>query len=137
MDDPLPVCRRKRFGDGDSNLQRFVQRQRAFAKALRKSLSFEKLHHQIVCVVLRSDVVEMTDVRMVQRGDGPGFALHALFQFRRRGEMRRQDFDLDGSIQAEILCARDLAHATSAKWRLDFIRSNFRAGSKSHKWAKL
>ena len=51
--------------------------------------------------------------------------------------MRRQDFDRDGSIESGVLCALDFAHAARTQWRLDFIRAEFHAGSKSHRWAQL
>ena len=37
-------------------------------KALVERLAFDKLHHQVV----RPDVVELADMRMIERGDGAG-----------------------------------------------------------------
>ncbi len=78
MNDAAAVRDGQRFGYGDSDLENFVQRHRAFAQAFRQSFAFEKLHHQVIGAILRSDVVEMADVGMVQRRNGAAFALHAL-----------------------------------------------------------
>jgi len=45
---------------------------------------FHALHHQIVDAVLASHVVQRADVRMVQTGDGLGFAFEALLADRIR-----------------------------------------------------
>jgi len=55
----------------------------------------------------------MTNVRMIQRGNGLGLALHALFQFRRRRKMGSKNFDRHGAIQPRIARPIDLAHAAS------------------------
>ena len=51
--------------------------------------------------------------------------------------MGSENFDRDGSVEAGVLCAINFAHAASAQRRLDFVRTEFRAGSKSHGWAPL
>ena len=90
-----------------------------------------------VGAALRADVVKGADVRVLKRGNGFGLALHALFQFRVGGKMRRQDLDGDGSVEAGVLGAIDFSHATRAKRGLNFIGTKFRAGSKGHGWAQL
>ena len=137
MHNPLVVCHGQRFGDGDPDLQNFVQRQRSSTEALRESFPFQKLHHQIVIAVLRTDVVKVADMRMVERGNGPSFAFHALLQFRRRRKMGSENLNGDGSIQAGVPGAIYLAHASGPQRRLDLIRPEFHARGKGHGWATL
>ncbi len=59
--------------------QRLVERQRAFERR-----PVDKLHHQIV----GSDVVQVADVGMIERGDGAGLALETLVEFVLRATMR-------------------------------------------------
>jgi hypothetical protein len=75
----------------------------------------------VIGAVLRADVIEMADVRMVQRRNGPGPALHALFQFRRRRKIRSKNFDRHGAIQARIARRKDLVHAACAQRSQNFI----------------
>ena len=65
---------------------------------------------------------------MVQRRNCPGFALHALFEFGRRGKMGSKNFDRYSSIEADIAGAVHLTHAAGAQRRLNFIRPEFCAG---------
>jgi hypothetical protein len=53
----------------------------------------------------------MADVRVVQSRNCPGFAVHALFEFGRRGKMGSKNFDRYGPIKADIAGAVHLAHA--------------------------
>jgi hypothetical protein len=111
--DALAVRDRQRIGDSNADFEGFVQRHRTFAQSFGYSLTLQKLHHQVVGSILRADVIEMADVRMVQRRNGPSLALHALFQFRRRGKMGSKNFDRHGAIQPRIARPIDLAHAAS------------------------
>ena len=104
----------KRLRNGDCNLEDLVKWHCAFAQSFRQGLPFQKLHHQIIGSVLRPNIVEMADVRVVQRRNRSGLALHALLQFGRRGKMRSKNFDRYGSTKADIAGAVHLAHAALA-----------------------
>ena len=90
---------------------------------------FEIFHHQVIDAVLMADVVERADVRMIQAGNGAGFAIESLANFRRVGYALRENFDGDGAVQPRIARAIHFAHATSAKRRLNFVGTEFRAGA--------
>jgi hypothetical protein len=45
----------------------------------------------------------MTDVRMIQGGNGASFTLEALFELRILTKMSRQDLDGDRAIEARVL----------------------------------
>ncbi len=46
--------------------------------------------------------------------------------------MRSQNFDRDRAIKARVERAVNFSHAACAEQRLDFVRAEFRARSKSH-----
>ena len=103
----------------------FRERQRAPAQAVGKRLAVEELHDQEVGAVLRADVVEMADVRMIQRGNGAGFALETLLEFGIGGEMSGENLDGNGAIEARVFRAVDLAHAAGAERGLNFVGTEF------------
>ena len=62
--------------------QDLLDRQRPLGQAVGQRLAFQILHDQVVGAVLVSDVVERADVGMIQRRDGPRFAVEALLGLR-------------------------------------------------------
>ncbi len=104
----------ERVGHIDGDLQRFRQRHRAAMQAVGECLTLEVFHDEVVHAVLRADVMQRADVRMIQRGDGFGLALHALAQFGVGREMRRQHLDGDLAAQPRVACPIDFAHAAGA-----------------------
>src|SRR5579864_2462415 len=82
----------------------------------------DKLHDQVV----RADVVNLANIRMIQCGDGFGFTLEAL------RELRGGDFDGHVTIQPWITRAIHIAHATCANRSKDFIWAEFVACRERH-----
>ena len=109
VDDPLAVRLVQRIRDLDGDLQRLFQRQRPFLQPLGQRLPVEILHDPEVDPVLRADVMEGADVRVVQGGDGAGFALEPLLQVRVIGDMLGQHLDGNGAVQAGVAGLVDLA----------------------------
>ena len=72
--------------------------ERPAEQPLGQRLAVDKLHDEEVDVVVRADVVEVADVRMVEGGDRAGFALEALASFLVAGQLFRQDFDGDQAM---------------------------------------
>ena len=79
------LVQRIRYLDGD--LQRLIQRQRAFLQPLCQRLPLQVLHDQEVDPVLTPDVMERADMRMVQAGNGLRLALEPLFEIGVGGDM--------------------------------------------------
>ena len=76
------------------------------------------LHHQVV----RSNVVKLANVRMVEGGYGAGFALETL------GELGFGNFDGYCAVQTGIARFIYLAHTPGADLREDFIGPELIAG---------
>ena len=81
---------------------------------------------------MATDIVQRADVWMVQRGDGAGLALEAFSQCGVIADMRWEDFDRDGSIEAGILRLVDFTHSACTQRGLDFIRSEASTGTEAH-----
>jgi hypothetical protein len=89
MNDALLMSFLQGLRDFCSNLQNLLNGQGAFHQAISERLPFEIFHHQELPAVLRADVIKRADIRILKRGNGFRFALHALLQFRIRGKVRR------------------------------------------------
>jgi hypothetical protein len=61
-----------------------------------------------------TDVVQYADVRMIEVGDGLGFALEPLSVYWVAGKRRGQDLDRDSPLKAHIPCTVHLAHPSRA-----------------------
>ena len=69
---------------------------------------------------------------MVQAGDGAGFALEALAEIWAVGEMRREDFDGDDSVEARVARAIDLSHAAGAQGGDNLVGAEFGCWREGH-----
>src|SRR5580704_12854482 len=107
----------QRSGQLNSGSQRQVERHRTLD--LR---SFYVLHHKVV----GADVVDLADVRMIQRCDSPRLALKPLAEFLRRS------FDRDNSVQPRIASLPHLAHPSRADRRKNFVWAEFIADREGH-----
>jgi hypothetical protein len=71
-------------------------------------------------------------VRVVQRGDRPGFAAEPFDAFRVARECRREDFQRDLASERRVLGPIDLAHPARSKRAEDFVVGKAGAGRECH-----
>src|ERR1700676_1641755 len=107
----------ERVGDLVGDAESGVERHRPFGR-----LALDILHYQVI----GADVVNLADIRMIERGDGFGFALEAL------RELGGGNLDSYVAIQARIARAVDLAHAARADGRENLIGAQVVAGGEGH-----
>ena len=93
---------------------RSVASGRVFDAVLQRG-AFQQLHGDEVLVALAADVVDRADVRMVEGGSGPRFALETLQRLRVAGDLRRQELEGHKAAQARVLRLVDDAHAAAAQ----------------------
>ena len=74
---------------------------------------------------------------MVQGSGGEGLLLKTAQPVGVKRKCLRQNLDRHFTFETRITGAIDLAHAACAQRRLDFVRAEFRARSKSHPCAQL
>ena len=112
---------RRNQREGERN--RFGDLERSPRQPIPERLALQMLHDQEVHTVLAPDVVERTDVRVVQGGDRARFALEPLLQIGIGRNMLGQHFDGDGAVQTGVTGPVDLTHAPFTEGRLDLIRT--------------
>ena len=78
--------------------------------------------------IVRSDVVDLTDVRMIQRGNGARLALEPIV------EGIREPLDRHKPTEPRVARLPDLAHPASADGSENFIRTETSAGLEGHLW---
>ncbi len=122
----------ERVTDLNGEIESLLQRDRAFTQAVGKSFAFEVLHDQVGSAVVLADVVEVTDVRMVEGGDGAGFAFEAGGEFGVGREVCGKNLDGDDAIEASVAGAVNLSHSASAEGGLNFVWTEFGAGGERH-----
>src|SRR5262249_53874365 len=71
--------------------------------------SFHEFHHQVI----RSDIVELADVGVIERSN------HSCFPFETLAEACGADFYRNLAVQPRIGCSVDFAHTASRKKRID------------------
>ncbi len=121
-------------GAGDLNavLQGLLEGQRALGETRGEGFAFQALHDQEVDAVLMSDVVEDTDVRMIQAGDGARFALETLPRVGIVRQVFRQNLDSYGAVEPGVAGAVNLAHATGAEGGKNFVGAEAHPGDQRH-----
>ena len=90
-------------------------------------LSLDELHRDVGLAVRLADFVDRADVRMVERGGGPGFS----HQSGARGlivEARGQNLDRDVSVELFVPGEVDLAHPSGAELVEDDVMSESLTG---------
>jgi len=70
-----------------------------------------------------ANVIEHTDMRVIQTGNRFGFALEALLENWIMGKLRRQNLDGHSSIESRVASAKHFAHAPGAERGDDLIRT--------------
>jgi hypothetical protein len=135
MHDVPLMGRGQRSGDLDSVPERLGQgKGRAGSGQARgQRLALDVLHHQEIDGVVSTDVVEVTDVRVVESGDRARLPFEAQTRLRVGDSIGRNHFDRDGAIEPGIPRAVDLTHPAAAETLVDFVGTEARPGADRHR----
>ncbi len=117
MQDPALVRGLKRAGDLEREPQRFC----CFHWSLERS-ALDVFQHQVI----RADIVDLANVRMVQRRNG------TRLQFESGTMLMLQTFDGDEAIQPGVAGFPHLSHCARADEGQDFVRAEFVAYGEGH-----
>ncbi len=112
--------------------ERLLDRQGSPCETLRERLAFEVLHDEKVGAFVGADVVQRTDVRVIEARDRLCLALEALAERRIRCDVWREDLDGDGATEPGIPGSIDLPHPAGSQSRLDLVRSEARTDRDPH-----
>ena len=132
MDDPLLVRSFERFGYLARNAKRLVHRKGALRDAVREGRTINQLHDERMGPPSFLETVNVRNVRVVERCQRPGFPLETHEAIRIIGDRVGEDFDRDVSSEVRVGGAVDLAHATFANQRGDFVWPDASASRKRH-----
>src|SRR5215469_14746612 len=102
MHDAGLVCDLQGVGYFRPDLRYLMEEQCPLTHSLGESLTFQELHDQIIGAVLRANVVEMTNVRMIQGRQGSGLAFEPLLQLGGRRKVGRESLDRNRAVEASI-----------------------------------
>ena len=128
MNDALLVGGGECAGDRDPVTKNTVHWQATRCQECGKRVALEVLHHDVIHAIHRSDVMQRTDIGMVQIRDGAGFAFETPSGFEIYRNFRQQDLDRYRSAESNILCPVHLAHAACAEKGFQAIGAEFGAG---------
>ena len=113
MNDALPMRLVERVSDLGCDLQRLVERKRAFLEARGERLPVEMRHHAEVRAVGFADIVNTADMWMIKCSDSTRLALEPRPQVGVVSDVRCEDLDGDGAIKPRVAGLVDLPHATA------------------------
>ena len=118
---PLSVGRLKGVRDLDPEAEYLCERQRSTFDTCGQRLTFEQFEHEVLGVVLSTDVVQAADVRVIERRDRLGLALEAGAELRVGRQLRREHLHRDLAVKARIAGLIHLAHASGPDEREDLV----------------
>ena len=72
-----------------------------------------------------ADLIDVRDVRMIERGRGLRFANKTFHAITVRNNVGRQNLQCDFTIEFRILSQIHLAHSAGAELRADFVTAEF------------
>src|SRR5262249_14506495 len=101
MDDAFRVRRIERGGNLDAQCEQRVQIQRVPGDLIAQSHALEHLHHDVGTTVLLTNVVDRTNVRMIQSGRGLRLTPKALKHLMIARQVVREQLERDKSPKVE------------------------------------
>ena len=104
-------------------LERSIQGQRTAAKHGRQRLTCDVFKDDIFDRAIAADIVDCTDVGVVQCRNGACLALCTGAEFRIAGRLGRQGLNGDVAAQTRIASPVHFAHTTASDQRFDAVRS--------------
>jgi hypothetical protein len=132
MDDARSVRPRQSLRDLNGHPNGLLDRQRALLQTRGERVAFQVFENEVVGVAVAPEIVQGTDVWMIERGHRSRLALESFAQSRVARNVCAEDLDGDDSIEPRVHGAIDLTHAPRAKRRLDLVRAEPRARGERH-----
>jgi hypothetical protein len=115
MNDPLLMRGFEGIRDLSRDGKRLVEWQRAALQPMRERFAVNEFEDEELFAVGFVLTVDRADVRMIQRGEYPGFTAEPCKAFRIFREARGQDLQRDVASELRVTGAIHLAHAARAK----------------------
>ena len=121
MGDALFVGGFETVGDLAADVEGVLQRQRPLGDAGFEAFALDQGHRQEGLAIGLADFVDRADVGMIESGGGLGFAKETGFGLVVAKQVRRQELQRDGALEARVLGLVDDAHAALAELFEDLV----------------
>ena len=121
VDDPPGMGCGKSFGDRDPDLRSLAPGQTLGEQPFPKRLPLEQFHDCVAKFLVLTEIVDREDVRVRQRGHGPGLALEPRQRIRIVGHPFRQHLDGDRPLETRVPRPVHLSHSARAERRQDLV----------------
>jgi hypothetical protein len=115
MDDACSVRPGQSSRDLNGNANRLLDRQRTLLETRGEGVAFQVFEDEKIGVAVAPEIVQGTDIRMIERGHRSRLALEAFAQSWVARHACTEDLDGDNSIESRVHGAIDLAHSASSE----------------------
>jgi len=133
MNDSLGVRGIERVGDFDGKIEDAPGFHGPAADHVLDVLAFQAFHGNESLAIFLADVIDRTDIRVIQSGGGLGFAPEPAQGLSILGELPGEEFQGHEAIQARVLRFVNDTHASTAEFFDDAV---VRDGPADH-WAEI
>jgi hypothetical protein len=133
VDDALGVGGGQSVRHLNGIIDRFPGWKRTTAKSLAQSLPFEQLLHHVHQAVLRANIEDGNNIRVVQCACGTGLQLKTAPPIRIEPDRAMQHLYSDVAVKTRVASAIKLAHAAGAQRRDDLVRAQASPVRKGHR----
>ena len=117
MDDAGAVRTSDTLGDLNREANRRIDRERSAVNQCRQRLADDVLHRDEVDPLVRVDLVDRDDVRMIEGRGGLGFAKETVLPLRVVGVLWREHLERDLALKDGVASFPHLPHAALAQLR--------------------
>ncbi len=120
------------IGDLDADLHDLRQRDGTFFESFGQGFALQMLHDQEARPFLLTHIEERADVGVREGRDHLGFALEALLDLGRGGQVVRKHLDRDRAIETAIASQVDLTHAARTEGAENLVGSQVGSSFDGH-----
>ena len=122
------MCGGERIRNFNADIENVVDFQWLATDQMFQCLAFQQFHHDKRPVFVLTNIMNRTNIRMVQRGSGPRFSLESFQGLCVGGRIFRQKFQRDASVEPRIFGTVNYSHATATQLFLNSIMRNCLSG---------
>src|SRR5262245_15814317 len=123
MNDTLLVSSFEGFTDVPANMENLFNRNRTTLNALSESLAFDQLEHEKSCTFRFLEIVDRSDIGVVQGCENFGLSLKPAHPICVARELIGQDFDRNVALQFRIARTIHLTHSALTEKGRNFERT--------------
>src|SRR2546422_313170 len=121
VNDPLRMGSIQCVGNLDGQLQQLLRVERPAGNAVLERLALQKLHDNKVLALVFINLMDGTDVGVIQGGGGASFTLEPLHRITVLGKLFRQEFQSYQTAEPGVFCLVHHAHPAATEFFQDAV----------------